>query len=555
MCDNEAFPENEELLEDETTQAWERTASAFDRNVRLDKFWGTALEEDGVSRGKVQDWIKSGGATVDGKVCTKANLKLSGGERLTLEGESASGTLIPEDKPLEILFNDGSIAVVNKPAGLTTHPAPSCPTDTLVHRLIHHFPQIVDMDPWRPGIVHRLDKFTSGLISVALNEHDRLAMSAAFADREVKKTYLAIVHGVPEREFGDIDEPIGRHPVHKTRMSVLMKGGREARSSYTVLWSDPAGRASLVRVRIHTGRTHQIRVHMAHIGHPLLGDQVYGAREHALMVRENPKLAEFAGRQMLHAHSLSFTHPGTGERLDFLLPPPDDFVTLLKELNRSVQRVGLIGMPCSGKSAVLREFWEQGIPVFSADVSVAQAYEKDAPGWELIRQRFGNRFIDAETGNIDKPALFSSMCEDESVRREIMDIIHPIVRHEAEEFFVENVSSPLAVAEVPLLLEGGWHTEKLVDVVVGVHCPESRRTGELREKRSLPAETLAVFDSWQWDEKSKLACCSAVIENDAGLDKLKSETMRVLGELAALREQKEDDFSALLHRLFSEKEG
>ncbi len=112
--------------------------------------------------------------------------------------------------------------------------------------MIHHFPEIRDMDEWRPGIVHRLDKFTSGLITVALNEHDRLAMSTSFADREVNKAYLAIVHGVPAREFGEIDQPMGRHPVHKTKMAVVLKGGRDARSEYKVLWSDPAGRASLV---------------------------------------------------------------------------------------------------------------------------------------------------------------------------------------------------------------------------------------------------------------------------------------------------------------------
>lgn len=545
---------NEELSNENINPIWERTVPGTERNTRLDKFWGTALEDEGVSRGKIKEWIKAGNATVNGKVCTKPNLKLMGDEVLTLQGEAEETTLIPEDKPLEIIFNDGRIAVINKPAGLTTHPAPSCPTDTLVHRLIHHFPEIKEMDQWRPGIVHRLDKFTSGLIAVALNEHDRLAMSEAFAEREVNKTYLAIVHGVPERQFGDIDEPMGRHPVHKTKMAVILKGGREARSSYEVLWSDPAGIASLVRVKIHTGRTHQIRVHMAHIGHPLLGDQVYGSREHADLIRSNQRLADLCERQMLHAYSLAFRHPESGEELSFQLTPPEDFISLLTELNKTTQRVGLIGMPCCGKSAVLSMLRKQRIPTFSADESVARSYEKDGAGWELIRQRFGNRFIDPDTGNIDKTALFSAMRDDETLRREIMNIIHPIVQHEAEEFFRENNSRPVAVAEVPLLLEGGWHTSGIVDAVIGVHCPAEKRTGELREKRNLPPEVLAVFDSWQWDEQAKLDCCTAVIQNDEGLEKLEKETLRVLDELAILRRKKEENFSAFLGKIFKNEE-
>lgn len=545
---------NEELSNENINPIWERTVPGTERNTRLDKFWGTALEDEGVSRGKIKEWIKAGNATVNGKVCTKANLKLMGDEELTLRGEAEETTLVPEDKPLEIIFNDGRIAVINKPAGLTTHPAPSCPTDTLVHRLIHHFPEIKEMDQWRPGIVHRLDKFTSGLIAVALNEHDRLAMSEAFAEREVNKTYLAIVHGVPERQFGDIDEPMGRHPVHKTKMAVILKGGREARSSYEVLWSDPAGIASLVRVKIHTGRTHQIRVHMAHIGHPLLGDQVYGSREHADLIRSNQRLADLCERQMLHAYSLAFRHPESGEELSFQLTPPEDFIYLLTELNKTTQRVGLIGMPCCGKSAVLSMLRKQRIPTFSADESVARSYEKDGAGWELIRQRFGNRFIDPDTGNIDKTALFDAMRDDETLRREIMNIIHPIVQHEAEEFFRENNSRPVAVAEVPLLLEGGWHTSGIVDAVIGVHCPAEKRTGELREKRNLPPEVLAVFDSWQWDEQAKLDCCTAVIQNDEGLEKLGKETLRVLDELAILRRKKEENFSAFLGKIFKPEE-
>lgn len=543
MQNNDDLPEN--------GLSWEKDAKSSDLNVRLDKFWGTALEEEGISRGKVKDWIKAGYAEINGKTCKKPNQKLTGNETLTLKGDAEATSLIPEDKPLDILFNDGRIVIINKPAGLTTHPAPSCLTDTLVHRMIHHFPEIKEMHQWRPGIVHRLDKFTSGLIAVALNEHDRLAMSSAFADREVNKSYLAIVHGAPSRDFGDIEDPIGRHPIHKTKMAIVHKGGRDARSSYEVIWTDPAERASLVKVKIFTGRTHQIRVHMAHIGHPLVGDQVYGAQQHHKWLKQGKPLANMAQRQMLHAYNLSFNHPESGEELSFTQTPPQDFTALLEELNRSVQRVGLIGMPCSGKSAVLNIMKENGIPIFSADKSVARSYEKDGAGWELIRQRFGNRFIDSETGSIDKAELFTAMREDEPTRREVMNIVHPIVQHEAEEFFRKNATAPLAVAEVPLLLEAGWHSNKMVDAVIGIRCPDAKRTGELREKRNLAPEILAVFDSWQWDEKAKMDCCTSVIENNSDLDNLKSETLKTLDKLATLRKNKEIRFEKFMNELFT----
>ncbi|NDV23612.1 dephospho-CoA kinase [Desulfovibrio sp. JC022] len=544
MCNNEDFQENENQL------LWTETAKFSDRNTRLDKFWGTALEEEGISRGKVKDWIKAGFAEINGKICKKPNQKLMGNEELTLKGEAELTSLVPEELPLDIIYNDGKIAVINKPAGLTTHPAPSCPTGTLVHRMIHHFPEIRDMDEWRPGIVHRLDKFTSGLISIALNEHDRLAMSTAFAEREVNKTYLAIVHGVPDRDFGEIEAPMGRHPVHKTKMAVVLKGGRDARSEYKTIWSDPAGRTSLVKVKIYTGRTHQIRVHMAHIGHPLVGDQVYGSMPHARWEQEQPELAKLAQRQMLHAYSLSFMHPESGEELSLTQTPPKDFIDMLKALNKSVQRVGLIGMPCGGKSAVLNILADNKIPTFSADESVARSYEKDGAGWELLRQRFGNKFIDPETGDVDKAALFTAMRENDDLRREVMNIVHPIVQHDVEEFFKANTNEPLAVAEVPLLLEGGWHTKKLVEAVIGVRCPDEKRTGELREKRGLEPEILAVFDSWQWDEKSKMDCCTAIIENDGDLTKLDSETSRIIEVLTSLRKDKETSFENYLEKLF-----
>lgn len=512
---------------------WEREASSGDLGLRLDKFWARELADEGVSRGRIKQWIESGLALVDDEVVDKGKHKLSGTERLVIgAGKSAPSEEAAQPVPgdLDIIYEDAHVAVVDKAAGVTTHPAPGEPGPTLVNLLLHRFPDMAPeasgMDEQRPGIVHRLDKDTSGLIAVARTEAARLALASDFAGRRVRKVYLAIVHGVPERQSGIIEAPIGRHPAQKTRMAVVEKGGREARSDYRVIWTGPRGLASLVAVRIHTGRTHQIRVHMAHIGHPLLGDAVYGSRENADWARRTDRLADMAPRQMLHAFYLSFTHPVSGERTTLWRQPPEDFRTLLTGLTRECLRVGIVGMPGSGKSALARCLREADVPVFSADESVARLYGPDGDGAAMVRQRFGGEYS-LDDGSVDKPALFRAMRESEGLRREIMDMVHPMVRHECDEFFKAHRDDPAAYAEIPLLLESGWHERGQVDVVAGVACPAEKRTGELRRIRGLDEETLAVFDSWQWPESDKLAACDLVVENCAGLEELAAEARRL----------------------------
>jgi 23S rRNA pseudouridine1911/1915/1917 synthase len=399
-----------------------------------------------------------------------------------------------------------------------------------VNLLLHKYPDIVSdasgMGGQRPGIVHRLDKDTSGLIATVRTEADRLKLSADFAGREIRKVYLAIVHGCPARKEGVIEAPIGRHPSQKTKMAVVAKGGREAVSDYTVLWTGPRNLASLVAVRIHTGRTHQIRVHMAHIGHPLVGDVVYGSRENAEWVQREDRLAALAPRQMLHAFTLSFLHPNTAERMVFWRKPPADFQALLEGLKRECLRVGIVGMPGSGKSSVVESLRAAKVPTFSADEVVAELYAAEGDGAAMVRQRFGGIYSH-EDGSVNKAVLFGAMRESEGIRREIMDMIHPMVQHRCEEFFAAHRDVPATYAEIPLLLEGGWHENGSIDVVAGVHCPSDKRTGELRQLRQLDEETLAVFDSWQWPEKDKLAACDLVLENCAGLEALKLESERL----------------------------
>jgi 23S rRNA pseudouridine1911/1915/1917 synthase len=535
---------------------WERTAGHTDLGTRLDKFWARELADDGVSRGRVKQWIEGGLATVNGEPVAKGKHRLMGGEILSIgagkstPGESAAP---PVEGDLDVVFEDEHVVVVDKAAGLTTHPAPGEPDATLVNYLLHSYPDMATensgMDDQRPGIVHRLDKDTSGLIAAVRTEADRLTLASDFAERRVSKVYLAIVHGVPKQLSGVIEAPMGRHHSQKTKMAVVEKGGRDAKSNYRVLWTGPRGLASLVAIRIHTGRTHQIRVHMAHIGHPLLGDGVYGSRENIDWSRRPDRLAELAPRQMLHAFYLSFKHPDNGEQVTLYRQPPEDFQTLLGALTRECLRVGIVGMPGSGKSSVAAALREAGKPVFSADESVARLYGPDGDGAGMIRQRFGGEFS-AEDGSVDKPALFAAMKKSDNMRREIMDLVHPMVRHECDEFFKANRDEPVAYAEIPLLLENGWNESGHVDAVVGVDCSPEKRTGELRNLRGLDEETLAVFDSWQWAEKDKLAACDLVLKNNEGLDELAAEAHRLRHWAEARFDQRNADFASWLEDLW-----
>lgn len=511
--------------------------SPADAGTRLDAFVAARLAEDGVSRGKVQELIRDGKVRVDGEAGAKAKRKLAAGERVEAVLEFPGTGLAPEAGELDVVYEDARLAVVDKPAGLTVHPAPGVDTGTLVHRMLHRWPSVRAMEGDRPGVVHRIDKDTSGLLLVALDEPTRLALATDFAERRVDKRYLALVHGVPVSATGGegvINAPIGRHPRQKTKMAVTAKGGREAKSTWKRLWSDPGGRASLVRVAIHTGRTHQIRVHMAHIGHPLLGDAVYGARENAEFQRDSGIAPELAVRQMLHAWRLGFTHPHDGREMVFHSQPHEDFRTLALALARRVHRVGIVGMPGCGKSALAGFLAEAGVPVFSADDCVAELYEHGADGWSLIRQRFGDELAPAD-GPVDKAALFAAMRGSAAMRREVLDIVHPLVRHRMEEFWIAHGHRPLAAAEVPLLLEGGWDELGLVDSVVGVHCPEDVRRKRLRELRGWDEAMAASLESWQWPEKDKLARCDAVAANTGGLEHLHAEARRVMDLLDARR--------------------
>ena len=289
------------------------------RDERLDVFIARRLSD--LTRSRVRRLIDDGLVTVDGRTAEKAGAKLEPGQRVRLRlPPPVEARPQPEPIPLSIVYEDGDLLVVDKPAGLAVHPSPGHAGGTLVNAVLAHCTDLSGIGgERRPGIVHRLDKDTSGLIIVAKHDAAHLSLARQLKERRVEKTYVALVEGRVQPPEGVIDAPIARDPRHRRRMAVVA-GGREARTRYRLL-REVDGR-SLVEVRPETGRTHQIRVHFSALGHPLVGDPVYGRR----------KAASLVGRQFLHATRLAFRHPRTGERLELEAPLADDLTRALAEI-------------------------------------------------------------------------------------------------------------------------------------------------------------------------------------------------------------------------------
>jgi 23S rRNA pseudouridine1911/1915/1917 synthase len=285
-------------------------AETADKNLRLDHFLTVKVPH--LSRSRLQALVKDGHVKVNGEQAISKH-KLREGEVVTIEEpEVISSTMVGEDISLEVLFEDDDLIVLNKPAGLVVHPGPGHSGGTLVNALLHHCGGLSAIGgEERPGIVHRLDKETSGCIVAAKNDFTHQSLAAQFADRQVRKVYLALARGHVVRRAGSITAPIGRHRVNRQKMAVDTRGdGREAHTDWKVLAELACG--TLVECTLHSGRTHQIRVHLQYLGNPILGDELYGQR------------GNFT-RQMLHAWKLGFAHPRDGRALDFVAPIPEDF--------------------------------------------------------------------------------------------------------------------------------------------------------------------------------------------------------------------------------------
>ena len=296
-------------------------ASEESKNQRLDAFLASSL--DGLTRSQATRLIESGEVAVNGRAVSKS-YKLAGGEGIAVTlPEPEPVEAVPQDIPLDVVYEDADVIVVNKPSGMVVHPAPGHPDGTLVNALLYHCAGTLSGigGALRPGIVHRIDRDTSGLIIAAKNDAAHQYLSAQLADHTLARTYECIVVGKLREDRGTVDAPIARHPTDRKRMAVVA-GGREAVTHWEVIARYPG--YTHVRCRLETGRTHQIRVHMAYIGHPILGDTVYGTK------KEVPGLTG----QCLHAVGLRFLHPRTHEVMELSCPLPDEFTRMLQKIRK-----------------------------------------------------------------------------------------------------------------------------------------------------------------------------------------------------------------------------
>ena len=296
-------------------------ASEESKNQRLDAFLASSL--DGLTRSQATRLIESGEVAVNGRAVGKS-YKLAGGEDIAVTlPEPEPVEAVPQDIPLDVVYEDADVIVVNKPSGMVVHPAPGHPDGTLVNALLYHCAGTLSGigGALRPGIVHRIDRDTSGLIIAAKNDAAHQYLSAQLADHTLARTYECIVVGALREDRGTVDAPIARHPTGRKRMAVVA-GGREAVTHWEVIARYPG--YTHVRCRLETGRTHQIRVHMAYIGHPILGDTVYGAK------KEVPGLTG----QCLHAVGLRFLHPRTHEVVELSCPLPEEFTRMLQKIRK-----------------------------------------------------------------------------------------------------------------------------------------------------------------------------------------------------------------------------
>lgn len=304
--------------------------SESQNGLRLDRALGELFPHQ--SRNALANLVKAGHVHVDGMPAAKPSQRVETGQRVTVEvPEAAPSSIASQDLPLTVLHEDDDIVVIDKPAGLVVHPAAGHPDQTLVNALLFHVKDLSGIGgEIRPGIVHRLDKDTSGVMLIAKHDEAHRKLTADWNTDRVRKEYLALVYGTPSTERGTIDAPIGRDPRDRKRMAVV-PGGRRAVTEYEL--AERLRHISLVRCRLRTGRTHQIRVHMKHIGHPIVGDPVYsGPQWRGIPDKRVQRALSSLGRQALHAERITFVHPRTGQTMTVEAPLPQDLRELLDAL-------------------------------------------------------------------------------------------------------------------------------------------------------------------------------------------------------------------------------
>ncbi len=313
------------------------TVSQSDHGTRVDLF--LSRHHSDLSRSRIQALIRDGWVRVNDSE-TKPSHQLKAGDRVSLTVPKPSvPKLSPEEVPFSVVFEDPWVIVLDKPPGIVVHPAPGHSSGTLVHGLLNYCSDLSGIGgSLRPGIVHRLDKDTSGLMLVAKNDMAHQGLAQQFQAGNIKKEYVALIHGIPAHESGTIDLPISRHRVRRKEMAVSTTGGRNALTLWRKIADCKEG-FSLLSITIKTGRTHQIRVHFSHLGHPIVGDTVYGQGPNALkrrFLKHNPELVFAVTRQMLHAARIGFVHPKEKVYMEFESPFPEDMQKVLSALNLNV---------------------------------------------------------------------------------------------------------------------------------------------------------------------------------------------------------------------------
>lgn len=501
--------------------------------ARLDIFLKNRLP---YTRRIVQKAIKAGLCKINAVTCENPAKKLRQKDEIVCEIPETGNSLAEEENETEIVWEDKDLLVCNKPAGLTVHPCISRQENTLVQQLLSVHPELAKMAGNRPGIAHRLDKDTSGLLVIALNEQIRLLLMEEFARREINKEYLCLVKGLPPKT-GRIEKAVGRDPAAKIKMAILPenRGGKPARTSWQVLQYFSQGDFSLLRVKIYTGRTHQIRVHLADSGYPLLGDRLYAPHN----------VASMADRQMLHAWKLDFTHPATFEKLHFSHPPPQDFLETIMNNAYKKPLIIVTGKPGSGKSAVTAVLAEEGFPAISADAVIADLYSAPSALIDWLKINGACDLLDEKEQAIIKPKLLARFQESPSFRLEFEKYAHALVFDEILSFqeAQAKINQRAVVAEIPLYFEKGWQELfKPRPICIGVSCEREIRWQRLKETRDWDAEKITFIDQLQWSQQKKLAQCDLVIENNGSREDLILRVNDAIKKISALLESNKKTF-------------
>lgn len=505
-----------------------------DPRIRLDVFLVENFPEYEFTRSQVGGLIKNGHVLVDGRVCLKPSYKVASFQAVKINVPvEKSNSPAPVKGEIKEVFENSSILVLDKQPGLSVHPAPSIDEPTLVNYLLEKYPQLRNSESdERPGIVHRLDKDTSGLMVVALDSNIKEFLQSAFHDRLVNKKYLALIKGYPDKTDGEINLSLSRDHKNKTRMAVV-RNGRPARTKYKVIYAGVDKKWSLVLLQILTGRTHQIRVHMSSLGHPVLGDKLYGGKIDSFWGGKEKLLQKLVKRQLLHSVELGFNLPYTDRYHLFFQAPPKDFKRAFFYLERRLQKVIITGSMGSGKSLVMSLLRELNYPVFVADECVNDLYQPGNDGWRMIRGRFGDKFIDGEDLPVNKLRLGAAVGRNRDILKELNHLIHPLVRHRLESFWLEHEDKRVAFAEIPLAVESGMDTD--ADIVAGIYCPDELRFRRLADKRKLPRDQFIDLDENQMDQAEKLRNCQLVVDNSSDELSLENKVYSLTRVLRYLR--------------------